>query len=121
MEAKKKQQTQMDADNMIRRLHRLRRFRCQVDRDQRVRSVCATGALQIGERLHLTRRRNLPNLSNLRMINSLSVRWTRVDFSACRDTALAGSVEADPFVINYLRPSATPVAPERSGGGLIFG
>ena len=52
---------------IIRRLHRLRRFRCQVDRYQGLNDTCPTGAVPIGRRLDVAPKRNL---RNLRIIHS---------------------------------------------------
>jgi len=56
---------------MIRRLHRLRRFLCPVDRYQGVSGVCATGAALIGHWFDTSEERNL---RNLRIINFLHQR-----------------------------------------------
>ena len=54
---------------IIRRLHRLRRFRFQVDPCQGVKGAGATTAVYKPEKLSPALSRNLRNLRNLRIIN----------------------------------------------------
>src|ERR1700757_5088636 len=86
---------------IIRRLHRLRRFRFKGDPHHRVKDADATTAAYKPLKLSPTLNRNLRNLCNLRIFN-FSFPWAGPavcsrPFVACRAGGLA---KADPFSVS---------------------